>query len=1573
MRASVMIFTALALLGLAPSAASAQIVRPFTQLYSSNVNGNLLLIGNTLQTCPFSAGVLCTDARAGLANEGNDDFAMVYVDVDSDGTTFDSSSATLNVPPGATVLFAQLYWGGRSPSAQRGNALISTPASGGYVAVNDSVVDYFEDSSIGVYSELYSASTDITALVQAGGSGSYTVANVRGTTATAGAAGWSMAVVYSAPGQALRNITLFDGYAKVDNNLPVEIPVSGFLTPLSGAFSSQLAFSSVEGDIQFAGDGVELVVNGVTTALGNSVRPANNFFNSTVTAGSAQFTAKNPNYVNQMGWDTGTFDVSSAMSNNATSATIRLLTNSDTYGPAFVGFATEVFEPAISGIKTMVDLDGGQVTDGDFIEYSITVTNTGADAADDVILYDSIPANTTYVPGSLAVFNGTGAGAKTDAAGDDTGNFDGIADEVVFRLGTGANAFSGGSLAPGASVSVSFEVRINPGTPKDIIISNQAQIDWTAATLGTSGSSMTDGDPSTVGNNPLDVDVQATADADDDGLPDFVEDPNDNGIVDPGETDPNDDDSDDDGILDGNEDLNDNGIVDPGETNPANDDTDGDGIQDGTETGLTQPQGDDTDLGNFVPDADPTTTTDPNDTDTDDGSVFDGAEDTNFNGQIDPGETDPNNPLDDVDSDGDGLNDATEDANGNGVVDPGETDPFDPDTDDDGLDDGIEYFGPTDPLDDDTDDDGLLDGNEDLNDNGNVDPGETDPTNDDTDGDGVQDGTEMGLPSPEGDDTDLGTFVPDADPTTITDPDDDDTDDDGILDGNEDENANGAVDDGESDPNDLDSDDDGLTDGQEVGLATPQGDDTDGSIFLPDGDAGATTTDPTDADTDNGTVPDGEEDTNLNGVIDPGERNPNDPSDDIPGDGDCDGDGLTDAEEEALGTDPCDGDTDDDGIPDGTEVTLGLDPNVPDGPQGSGCNCETGAGSTPTALMLLVLAAGLGLRRRRDGLSNVGGLAVGLLAAGLLAVPATAVAQDPPRLDIQRFDPISQFGGFVRVREADGPDSFRVGVNIGLNYALRPFELGTLDGYSRTLGITDHLLGLDVGLAVAPTKWLTIGVSAPVLQATFNGEKSQAVSEALGLAGQGAAFGDIVIAVGLQPLRQGLAGSPVSLTIAPRVVLPTGGKLRLASSGSVDIGLDLAAGARIGKHFRFAVNAGFLVDTKAENFLSVRGDDELRWGLGLAVPLAEDQVEIVMELVGATVIDPSLQDAIGKGAFNPTVTPLELAFGVHLNPKNGPMHIALGAGPGIGPGFGTPDLRAYAQATIEFPKGEPAVRPTGGKDGDGDGITGEDDRCPYDPEDFDDFVDYDGCPDVDNDADRILDVDDECPDDPEDHDGFSDEDGCPDPDNDGDGIKDLDDRCPNEAEDVDGFEDEDGCKDWDNDGDGIADVDDACPMEPEVKNGIDDEDGCPDEGLVQVDADAGEIIILEKVHFKTNSEQIRSISFPLLDAVYSVMVQYPEIRLIEVQGHTDSRGSDKYNQDLSQRRAGQVREYLVDKGIEPGRLRSKGFGESKPLDTAENEDAWSRNRRVQFQIVEMDAPDMDLDVQDRESDGDLGD
>jgi outer membrane protein OmpA-like peptidoglycan-associated protein len=120
----------------------------------------------------------------------------------------------------------------------------------------------------------------------------------------------------------------------------------------------------------------------------------------------------------------------------------------------------------------------------------------------------------------------------------------------------------------------------------------------------------------------------------------------------------------------------------------------------------------------------------------------------------------------------------------------------------------------------------------------------------------------------------------------------------------------------------------------------------------------------------------------------------------------------------------------------------------------------------------------------------------------------------------------------------------------------------------------------------------------------------------------------------------------------------------------------------------------------------------------------------------------------------------------------------------------------------------------------------------------------------------------------------------------------------------------------------------------------------------RVEVTAERIDLKEKVFFDTGRATIKPESFALLDEVATVLNDHPEILKVRVEGHTDSRGSATYNLDLSTRRAASVRQYLIDKGVEPGRLESAGFGESRPIDPAENEAAWERNRRVEVFIVE---------------------
>lgn len=112
------------------------------------------------------------------------------------------------------------------------------------------------------------------------------------------------------------------------------------------------------------------------------------------------------------------------------------------------------------------------------------------------------------------------------------------------------------------------------------------------------------------------------------------------------------------------------------------------------------------------------------------------------------------------------------------------------------------------------------------------------------------------------------------------------------------------------------------------------------------------------------------------------------------------------------------------------------------------------------------------------------------------------------------------------------------------------------------------------------------------------------------------------------------------------------------------------------------------------------------------------------------------------------------------------------------------------------------------------------------------------------------------------------------------------------------------------------------------------------------------IELREVVNFDLNKATIQSSSFALLDEVAQVMRENPQIKMLRIEGHTDERGSDSHNQKLSDARATSVRQYLESKGVAAERLRSIGFGETRPLVAESNEAAWEKNRRVEMWIEE---------------------
>jgi OOP family OmpA-OmpF porin len=201
---------------------------------------------------------------------------------------------------------------------------------------------------------------------------------------------------------------------------------------------------------------------------------------------------------------------------------------------------------------------------------------------------------------------------------------------------------------------------------------------------------------------------------------------------------------------------------------------------------------------------------------------------------------------------------------------------------------------------------------------------------------------------------------------------------------------------------------------------------------------------------------------------------------------------------------------------------------------------------------------------------------------------------------------------------------------------------------------------------------------------------------------------------------------------------------------------------------------------------------------------------------------------------------------------------------------------------------------------------------------------------VDTDGDGVTDDLDKCPGTPT---GTPvDSSGCPLPqDDDGDGVINENDKCPGTpaGKKVDAV----GCEiDGDDDGDGILNSVDQCPDSPKGTrvNNV----GCPFDRT----------LLLQGVKFETNKDTLLPESIPILDNAIATLKRYPEVN-IEVQGHTDSRGSDAYNMDLSARRAATVLEYLRDGGV-TNQLTSRGYGETDPIASNDTDEGRQQNRRV---------------------------
>lgn len=171
------------------------------------------------------------------------------------------------------------------------------------------------------------------------------------------------------------------------------------------------------------------------------------------------------------------------------------------------------------------------------------------------------------------------------------------------------------------------------------------------------------------------------------------------------------------------------------------------------------------------------------------------------------------------------------------------------------------------------------------------------------------------------------------------------------------------------------------------------------------------------------------------------------------------------------------------------------------------------------------------------------------------------------------------------------------------------------------------------------------------------------------------------------------------------------------------------------------------------------------------------------------------------------------------------------------------------------------------------------------------------------------------------------------PDTDGDGVVDTHDECPNTP--AGAVVDSKGCT-LDSDGDGVADYKDQCPNS--ALGAKVNELGCV------------EALVLEGVNFYTASAELTASAKAILLPIAMVHHKHHADVNLVINGHTDSQGSDAYNQDLSERRAASVRAFMITHGGDASKLTSVGYGESKPIADNGTKEGRAKNRRVELSV-----------------------
>jgi outer membrane protein OmpA-like peptidoglycan-associated protein len=532
------------------------------------------------------------------------------------------------------------------------------------------------------------------------------------------------------------------------------------------------------------------------------------------------------------------------------------------------------------------------------------------------------------------------------------------------------------------------------------------------------------------------------------------------------------------------------------------------------------------------------------------------------------------------------------------------------------------------------------------------------------------------------------------------------------------------------------------------------------------------------------------------------------------------------------------------------------------------------------------------------------GLKIGLAVLSLLLASEAARADNDPfsrGFDAVPLKPTTAQDSGIALEGAKAPPqgSLRAAVLLDYTRGLMSLKLGD----ERLGDLLPYRLDVHALVAYQLHQRLELGLDVPFT--LTQGDRFHAVGDAIGDPSfPGAApvshsgLGDIRFVPRATLLRP--EDFPVGVALVAELRLPTG----KADSFLGERGVVFAPRVAVERAFgpvRVLANVGWRFREQAQ-YLNLLVDDEFTLGAGAVVDLPDAGPFFDTKAVAEMHLATPVSAPFNFSQADSLKTPWEVLVGGRTK-VHGPWGVELDVGRGIAAhgGYGREDLRVMLSLRYD----ETFL------DSDGDGVPDSRDKCPTEKED---------------------------------RDGFQDNDGCPDPDNDGDGVVDGKDLCPNNA----GPVENDGCPDTDNDD--VPDGVDDCPDKP----GPAENNGCPIDEPPFVVVESDRIRIKGNILFESGAAKIQKQSYKILDEVAAVLLKNPTLGPVQIEGHTDNRGSRTINVDLSQRRARAVLEYLVAKGVERSRLSARGYGFDKPIATNDTPLGRAKNRRVEFRLVKSE-------------------